>query len=70
MKPSKKVSTWPEPPSEALLTSPQLATLLQVSIATISRQVKAKIIPCVRVGHQVRFSRQAVLDALQKRRSA
>jgi excisionase family DNA binding protein len=50
------------------LTVRQLAAFLQVSPATIARQVRAGSLPFIRVGTQLRFVPAEVVRYLQSRR--
>ena len=49
-----------------LLTRPELAGALQVSVCTLDRMVANGDVPCVRLGGRVRFYLPDVVEALRK----
>jgi len=55
---------------EKLLTIDQLAELLQVSKWTIYGWVHEEFIPCIKIGHSVRFSEKEISHWLVKRSEA
>lgn len=46
---------------DEILTYPEAAALLRISVRTLHRAVAAGDVPCIRVGGSVRFSRNALL---------
>ena len=52
--------------AEDPMTILQLAEYLKVSVGTLRRLVYAKKIPHIRVGNQIRFLAQEVVDSLRK----
>jgi len=52
---------------ERLLSSEELAHLLNLSVATVRRLAKAGKIPHVRIGHLYRFNLQEVLAYIKNR---
>lgn len=50
-------------PVDEVLTLVDVAKLLRVKVVTVRRYVDSRLIPCVRVGRQLRFTRQEVLQS-------
>jgi excisionase family DNA binding protein len=50
-------------PVDEVLTIRDVAKLLHVQLVTVRRYVDRRLIPCVRVGRQLRFTRQEVLQS-------
>ena len=55
-------------PAPELLTIPELAELLKVSVSTVRLIQQQRQIPFIKVGGSVRFIRSDVLSYLEKRR--
>jgi hypothetical protein len=55
------------PPALFLDTAFSLAKFLNVSVACIRKHTRLTDMPVVRIGHAVRYDRQAVLAWLQQR---
>ena len=43
-----------------LMTAPELAEFLRISMASVYRLVKHKQIPVIKVGHQLRFRKDSI----------
>ena len=55
-------------PAPELLTIPEVAELLKVSVSTIRLLQQQRKLPFIKVGGSVRFERSDVLSYLEKRR--
>lgn len=49
-----------------LLTAEQVAEILQVSKFRVYEMVRLRLIPCVRMGRQIRFEEQTLKDWIAK----
>jgi len=56
------------PPASRLLTIPEVADLLKVSVPTVRRLQQLRQLPFIKVGHSVRFVWSDVASYLEKRR--
>jgi len=57
-------------PALGLLTIPEVADLLKISVPTLRRLQRQRQIPFIKVGGRVRFSRSDVAAYLERRRVA
>ena len=51
---------------DGLVTKPELAKILRVSLRTCDNWMKAKILPYIKVGRLVRFNVRRCLEALAR----
>lgn len=51
-----------------LLTAPEVAELLKISVPTLRRLQRQRLIPFIKVGGSVRFSRSDIAEYLREQR--
>lgn len=49
-----------------ILTKPEVATLLRVSVRTLDTWIKRGYLPCTRIGRSIRFSRAVLMRQFSK----
>jgi excisionase family DNA binding protein len=54
-------------PTVELLTIPELAALLKISIPSVRRLQGRRLIPFIKVGGSIRFTKSGIVAYLQKR---